>query len=305
MRTAGDVAIPEGLGVHDHLCWVFDDAAQFHRRASRFLAEGLDQGLAGVWVGRKPHDDLAAELVGLDVRRLERSGALSIVDVPAAQPGDEPADPQAQARFWEEWALRAAGSGYRGLRVAGDGTPWARRPEDQAVHLSYEVALDHATRRAPLSVMCAFDRSLLGADVAAAFAEVHPLVSEGATRFQLYFGDEHDLALRGEVDLTDTVALRRSLEVVVPGALDGAVPGEIHVGAGALRFIDHQGVLVLDAFGRDRAATLVLHDAGATCAREVVDLLDLRHVRVADGGRGPRRAAPVGPGDRGRDVPGF
>ncbi|WP_225753572.1 MEDS domain-containing protein [Actinotalea sp. Marseille-Q4924] len=303
MRTAGDVAAPDGLSVHDHLCWVFDDAADFHRRASRFLAEGVEQGLAVVWVGAKPHDELAAELVGLDVDRLERSGTLSILDLPTQRPDDGPSDPGEQAAFWADWGRRATASGYRGLRVAGDGTPWVRTPEEQAVHLAYEVALDRVTRGAPVSVMCAFDRSLLGAEVAAAFAEVHPLASIGATRFQLYFDDEHDLALRGEVDLTDATALRRTLELVAPGPVMGPGAGEIHVDAGALLFIDHHGMLVLDRFGEERDATLVLHDARSTCAREVVDLLGLRHVVVADAGRRLRPVEPVSPRGRGRGVP--
>jgi hypothetical protein len=294
MRTAGDVAIPEGLSAHDHLCWVFDDAADFHRRATRFLAEGVAQGLAGVWVGTKPHDDLAAELAGLDVATLERSGELSILALPATrEEGDGPDDPRAQAAFWEDWTRQVISAGFRGLRAAGDTSEWVRRPEEQAVHLAYEAALDHVTRRVPLSVMCAFDRSRLGADVAAAFAELHPLVSPGAAPFQVHLADEHDLALRGEVDLSDAVALRRTLEFVVPAAR----PGELHLDARDLRSIDHRGLLELDRFATERRARLVLHGADATCAREMVGLLDLAHVRVADDEpAGDGRQAPRGGG---------
>lgn len=294
MRTAGDVATPDGLGVHDHLCWVYDDAADLHRRATSFLADGIEMGLAGVWVGTKPHDELAADLVGLDVESLERSGALSILALPPArEAGEGPTDPQEQADFWEAWTRQATADGFRGLRAAGDTTDWVRRPEEQAVHLAYEAALDHVTRRVPMSVLCAFDRSRLGADVAAAFAELHPLVSPGAAPFQVYFADEHDLTLRGEVDVSDTTALRRTLEIVVPGA----GPAELHVDARELRFIDHRGLLELEGFGAGRRSTLVLHGAAATCAREMVGLLDLGHVRVAEDGQDRvERSTPGGGG---------
>lgn len=307
MRTAGDVATPEGLHAQDHLCWVYDDEADFHRRASRFLAEGIEHGLAAVWVGVGSRDQLAAELVGLDVAGLERSGALSILPLPPERPaaaeGGLP-DPVAQAAFWEDWARRAAAGGFRGLRSAGDATPWVRTPQEQAVHLAYEAALDRATQRVPLSVMCAFDRSRLGAEAAAAFAAIHPLVSPGASPFQLFFSGEHDLTLRGEVDLTDAPALRRSLEIVAPGPVLGAGHaaghsrgpdrGELHVDAGGLRFIDHHGLAALDSFGAERGLTVVLHDARSTCAREVVGLFDLHHVRVVDGTVHLRVAAPPG-----------
>lgn len=312
MRTAGEVATPEGLGAHDHLCWVYEDAEDFHRRASRFLAEGIEHGLAGVWVGTGSHDELAAKLVGLDVPGLERAGALSILALPPQRPSNGPSDPREQAAFWEEWAQRAAGEGFRGLRAAGDATEWVRTAREQATHLAYEAALDHATLRAPLSVMCAFDRSRLGADVAAAFAEIHPLVSRAAAPFQLFFSGEHDVTLRGEVDLSDARALRRSLELVAPGPVgsadaglrraSGGRPGrpagagaELHVDAHGLNFVDHHGLVELDRFGAERGVTLVLHGSGRTCAREVVDVLHLRHLRVADGATGASPAtAPAG-----------
>lgn len=309
MRTAGDVATPEGLGAHDHLCWVFDDAADFRRRASRFLAEGIEQGLAGVWVGTRSHDELADELGDLDVAALERTGALTILALPSDRPDDGPG-PAEQAAFWEDWTRQSTGAGFRGLRAAGDTTEWVRRPEEQAVHLAYEAALDGVTRRVPFSALCAFDRSRLGADVAAAFAELHPLVNDGATRFQLFFGERHDLDLRGEVDLTDVQALRRTLEIVVTGAVTGSAitghpVGDLHVDAARLRFIDHHGLLVLDEFGEERGTTLVLHDAQATCAHEVADLLHLQHVRVADEGRDRGPVDPLHLGGRGRGGPGL
>ena len=311
MRTAGDVATPEGLHAQDHLCWVYDDEADFHHRASRFLAEGIEHGLAAVWVGVGSHDRLAAELVGLDVADLERSGALSILPLPAERPAEADGglpDPHAQAAFWEDWTRRVAAEGFRGLRAAGDSTPWVRTAQEQGTHLAYEAALDRATQRVPLSVMCAFDRSRLGAEVTAAFAALHPLVSPGASPFQLFFSGEHDLTLRGEVDLTDARALRRSLDLVAPGPVLGAgdgarhaaghdpdrpagpAVGELHVDAGGLRFIDHHGLGALDSFGAERGLVVVLHDARRTCAREVVGLVDLHHVRVVDG-----PVEPLGP----------
>lgn len=296
MRAAGEVATPEGLGAHDHLCWVYDDAEDFHRRATRFLADGLDHGLAGVWVGVGSHDDLAAELTGLDVPGLERSGALTILALPPHRPPEGPADPLEQAAFWEDWTRRATGQGFHGLRAAGDATAWVRSTGEQATHLAYEAALDRVTDRVPMSVMCAFDRSRLGADVAAAFAELHPLMSPTAAPFQLFFSDEHDLTLRGEVDLADARALRRTLEIVVPGpvqadAVGQGAGGELHVDASDLRFIDHHGLLELERFGAERRATFVLHEARSTCAREVVDLFHLRRVRVAEAGQPPHQAA--------------
>ncbi|MBC7290362.1 MAG: MEDS domain-containing protein [Actinotalea sp.] len=296
MRTTGEVADPRGLGAHDHLCWVFDDADDFHRRVSSYLAEGIEQGLAAVWVGTGSHDDLAAELVGLDVPGLERSGALSILALPVDRPPDGPADPLEQAAFWEDWTRRATGEGFRGLRAAGDSTDWVGTPGEQATHLAYEAALDHVTQRVPMSAMCAFDRSRLGREVAAAFAELHPLVSSGAAPFQLYFSDTRDLTLRGEVDLASSSALGRTLELVAPvGARPG---GELHVDAGELQFIDHHGLLELERFGSEHGATLVLHDADVTCAREVLRVLGLAHVRAADGDGGD--LADAG----GRGVPG-
>lgn len=254
-----------------------------------------------MWVGVGSHDELAEELVGLDVPGLERTGALTILALPPQRPPEGPSDPLEQAAFWEDWTRRATGQGYRGLRAAGDSTEWVRTPEEQATHLAYEAALDHVTHRAPLSVMCAFDRSRLGADVAAAFAEIHPLMSPTAAPFQLVFSDEHDLTLRGEVDLTEAQALRRALELVAPGPVTGGAGGpggELHVDARDLRFLDHHGLIALERFGAERGATLVLHGARTTCAHEMVELFDLRSVRVSE--EQPDEVEATAPGGAGR-----
>jgi uncharacterized protein YbjT (DUF2867 family) len=51
MRSAGVVDGGQGLGSHDHLCWVYDDTAEMLTVAEEFLADGIRSGHRVGYIG--------------------------------------------------------------------------------------------------------------------------------------------------------------------------------------------------------------------------------------------------------------
>jgi hypothetical protein len=78
-RVVGAVSDLRRLGDHDHVCWVFEDRADFVEAAVTFLDEGLRRGLQVAYVGPWSIPDLAGELAPLgDVARLTAGGSVVI-----------------------------------------------------------------------------------------------------------------------------------------------------------------------------------------------------------------------------------
>ena len=251
--------------VRDHVCWAYDDAAAFAERAHDFLAAGIAAGNQTWFVAETPVPALVESL---------HAPAFRFVALSSAYRTDQPADPAIRVTAFRHAAERAVAEGYRGLRVAADVTSLVRTPADLDAFARYEHLVDRYMTTAPVTGMCAFDRSQLGDRAIAELACLHPRTNTPEVLFRLHAGAGATV-LAGELDPSNTDVFAGALERADPPV----VAGEIVLDAAHLTFIDHRALFTLDDHASRRGAVAVLYTPLPAAGR-LISLLDLSHVRV-------------------------
>lgn len=276
MRMSGVIADARGLGLHDHLCWAFDEPADFRCRAREFLADGLELGQQVWYVAQGDVAALADDIRDLDGMDLAlRVGTAQVVSVDTAYPVGTVIEPTVQVQAFAVAATQAVSEGFTGLRVAADTTPLVRTPQQLDAFARYEYLVDRCIASQPLSGMCGYNREELGDEVIAQLACLHPNVNGGTAQFRLHASRCASASLNGELDMT-TVQL---LSLALQRADLQPSGGELVIDAAGLTYIDHRALLMLAEHTRRAHARVVLRTAWPGAA-PLVDLLDLEEVRV-------------------------
>lgn len=267
MRTSGVTDVVVGLHSNDHLCWPFDDFAEFRARAVEFLADGLALGQRACCVARGD----VAELTGHLLREPLLAAALNDgrAEVISPESRDRTGTPDEQVDAYARATREAVAAGFTGLRVAADATGLVGSLD---AFCRYEHLMDRYMTTAPFSAMCAYHRAELPAATIDQLASMHPVNNAIGAPFRLHAVTD-DIALHGEID--------RVSRELLPLALIRAAPrpehGALRVDATGLRFIDHHGLMALHGCAQSNAATLVLRSEKAALAR-LVSLLGLKDV---------------------------
>jgi ABC-type transporter Mla MlaB component len=241
MRRSGMLESVAGLGVHDHVCWTFDDDEEFRSAALQWLEDGLRLGQRLLYVGASEVETLRADLEGLeDAEALIASGALLLVSLPAMADRSGRHDSAAWMAFYTAATDRAVADGYAGLRVAAEISPLVGDRDAWQPHARCESFADRYMTGRPLAALCCYDRRSVPEEALADIARFHPLVHgpERIAPFRL-FATPDALALSGDLDRFSADALERLLGMAARPA------GAAILDIGALEFIDHQGVLAL------------------------------------------------------------
>jgi DcmR-like sensory protein/STAS domain-containing protein len=276
MRTTGVIENARGFGLHDHLCWAFDDQDDFRCRVREFLEEGLGLGQRVWYVAPGDVETLTNDLCDLDGMDLAlRMGAAQVVSVDTAYPVGTVIEPAAQVQAFVIAATQAVKAGFTGLRVAADITSLVRTSAQLDAFARYEYLVDRCIASQPLTGMCAYNRVELGADVIAQLACLHPHINRGTAQFRLHASHQAVASLNGELDMT-TVEL---LSLALQRADLRPNGGELVVDAAGLTYIDHRALLMMAEHTRRAHATVVLRTAWGGAA-PLVELLDLQEVRV-------------------------
>ncbi|WP_114452146.1 MEDS domain-containing protein [Halopolyspora algeriensis] len=98
MRKSGLAQDARGLSRHDHLCWRYDEPAEFRSRMREFVAEGLALGQRVCYVATGTAEALTDELrevVGMDQALL--SGAAQVTSVGGTCAADTAIEPSTPA----------------------------------------------------------------------------------------------------------------------------------------------------------------------------------------------------------------
>jgi anti-anti-sigma regulatory factor len=140
--------------------------------------------------------------------------------------------------------------------VAPDVTALVAHPARLDAAARYEHRVDHLMARLPLSAMCAYNQTVLGADVLAQLATMHPLATESAALFRLYASSTPGCAaaIGGELDLLSADLLDLALERAELRPVDG----ELVLDAAELMFIDQARLAALVEHAQRLDAPLVL-----------------------------------------------
>ncbi|MFF5225190.1 MEDS domain-containing protein [Dactylosporangium sp. NPDC000521] len=264
---------------HEHHCVVFDDPGEFRVRSGRFVAAGLAAGQRIMYIGAGDPAGLSADMAGVDgFTTALLSGQASVAAVDAMYELGLVFDPQEQVDLFAVAARTALADGYTGLRVAADVSALAGDPRHGEAYLRYEHLIDRFMSGHPVHGMCGVRRDAVSPDALAAVACLHPRIESVAVPFQLYCTGQppFGVVLAGEVDLAAQSLFASALRVVdLPGA-----GGELVIDARRLSFIDHQRLLQLAAWLRDAGTTGVLYTTHGSVLHTMVELLELRELRV-------------------------
>ncbi|MEV5297610.1 MEDS domain-containing protein [Amycolatopsis methanolica] len=275
MRRSGIVVDARGLGCHDHLCWGYEDPAEFRSRVREFLAEGLALGQRVCYAGTGPVPRLMADLDGIvDGDEASRRGALRVLsldDLGAL------GDPHVRLRTYAKATEAALADGYRGLRVAADVTGLLQSPTRLNSLARFEHLADGYSAVHPFSALCGYDRRKLDRPTLALLSALHPSANENRAGFRLHASARGGCcaSLGGELDLASAELFPRALGHVDPRP----VGGRLVLDATTLDFIDHRNLLALAEHARRHAAEVVLRAPRPEPA-SVVEVLKLQDIRV-------------------------
>jgi anti-anti-sigma regulatory factor len=125
--------------------------------------------------------------------------------------------------------------------------------------------------------MCGYNRAELGDEAVTRVACLHPTVNGVPSPFRLHASaDGAAASLSGELDATSLHLFPMALRSADLRPTDG----ELMIDASELTFIDHRSLLALADHARRWDATAVLLSDHLPTAARMIDIFDLKEVRV-------------------------
>lgn len=275
MRRTGCLEEPHGLGVHDHVCWVFETRASFAAAAAEFLTEGIAYGQQVAYVAQGDRGQLQRDLAPLgDVPGLLRSERLTITPVEEMYAAGETLVPEQQVDVFKRMAEDAVAAGFTGYRAAADITQFVLNAEQLEAFRRYEHLIDRTIAEYPLTGMCGYDRSAVGADCIEELAGLHPLSAGTEPPFRLFTAAPGSFGLSGEIDVATAAAFGRALNQLADQA-----GGRVVVDIRELSFVDHRALGALEEMARGADVSFTLRGANPM-TRKVASWLGLERVQV-------------------------
>ncbi len=281
-RRHGVLDSAAGLIPFGHLGWGYHRRRDFAQRANEYLTDGLRHGQRVVYVGAGTVDTLNEEVDG--VRRHMpvdvADGWVEVIPVDefyVFERGSDVVDPDASVLARVAATEQALAQGFAGFRAVVDVTAVARTERQRESFSMFEMLIDQQMARLPVSALCAYDISALGA-AADKLVCLHPYVNVGSVPVRVYTGIGADLTVSGHLrshsrhDVIDLlqVAWRRSGQPAV--TVDArAVGGDNHAAARTLADLDA-------AAARD-GVTLTVWTVHAAAA-DLAALLGLQHIKI-------------------------
>jgi anti-anti-sigma regulatory factor len=274
VRRHGVIAHAGGFGPRDHVCWAFDDAADFRNAAVDFLADGLHLGQRLVYVNEGSPEVLAHHLRGLGpIDDLLDRGALVVCPLDEFCDPTVGVTPERQLALCDQQVTQALADGFTGVRFAAQVTRLAAEPLSWLNHARWEQLADSYMNSRPLSALCGYNREVVGQPAMNALSAVHPLRGSRGSPFGLFVLDGQ-VWVEGELD---ALQARVAHELMASIPVDG---DDVVVNVSRLGFADGAATGELAQFARHLSGQgrhVVLRDA-SPMLRRVWELLDLSSV---------------------------
>lgn len=278
VQTQGELDRAGGLIPLGHVGWAYRGREEFLARVGEYVRDGFAQGqqiryvgAGGVGVLRREFGVLPGAAQALEAGR---AAVVPVEEFVAFAAAGETIDVEATLGMRLREVEEALASGCTGLRIVCDATTLVRTAEQRAAHARMEHLADRCTHVLPVTALCGFDRTVLGAAALEAVC-LHPYVNRGAGLFRLYAGPDGELALAGELDASCVERFATVLDRVAPLF----EPDACVVDARALTFLDHRGLLCLDRALVRHGVRATLRTANPAVPR-LAGLLDLARLRV-------------------------
>lgn len=173
------VSAIERLGVHDHLCLIYENREEQFAAAIPFMRIGLERGERCIYIA---DDNEAAAIIeamragGIDVNLSMQSGALSVVTKQETYLKQGFFDPDWVINFLRQITDAAKLAGFSALRVTGEMT-WVLGGDPGSDRLlEYESKLNNFFPHNDALAICQYNRKRFSAKTLHGVIETHPIV---------------------------------------------------------------------------------------------------------------------------------
>ena len=171
------------LAGRNHVCAFFNTIDEEHRVLGSFYKDGLDRGEKAAHIvdpeNLEEHMKRLAE-AGIDVHAMTETGQLEVLPWTDAYVRDHRFDQDAMLATVEQLIQSGAAAGYPLTRLVGHHMDWLFLDRPATYNLvEYEARLNHVLSKYKDPVICNYNPSQFGADVAMDIIRTHPLVIIG------------------------------------------------------------------------------------------------------------------------------
>jgi signal transduction histidine kinase len=172
-----------GLGLHQHLCFIYETQEEQFAAALPYLRAGLKRGERCLYVADE--DSRVAVLAALDrqgteVDRHLRTGALTIASSPEIFFKNGRFDPDVAIRSLSQATREAGGGKFCGLRTILGEMIWAlERDVSPDTLIEFEAKLNYFFRDHDVRGLCQYNRNRFSPEVIQGVLRTHPVVVYG------------------------------------------------------------------------------------------------------------------------------
>jgi signal transduction histidine kinase len=182
------IAALEQLGLHDHLCSIYESPEEHYAVAIPFIRIGLERGEKCIYIA---DDGMVGDVCeamqsdGIDVDRAISSNALVLKTKEEAYLEHGSFHPDWMSTFWKEATQLAISEGFSALRATGE-TEWVQKwvlREDGGLErwMEYECRLAHTVAENNCSALCQYNRRLFPPELILDVIRTHPIVVSGGS----------------------------------------------------------------------------------------------------------------------------
>lgn len=171
------------LGLHEHLCLIYDSQEQQFAAALPYLRAGLERGEKCLYI---VDENTAAAVLdalrkgGIDVDHYRRSGALTTADSHVTYLKEGRFDPDGMIAFLTQAIAEARATRFSGLRTLLGEMTWVLGKSDGIDRLiEYESKLNLFIRDHDARVICQYNRARFSPELILGVLRTHPLVVYG------------------------------------------------------------------------------------------------------------------------------
>jgi signal transduction histidine kinase len=173
--------LASGLGLHQHLCFIYETQEEQFAAALPFLRSGLERGEKCFFVADENSGAAvlnALRKAGTDVDRHLRSGALILANKPYVKPGRF--DPDWCIGFLSKSIQGAGDDRFSGVRTWLGEMTWALAEETEPETLiEFEAKVNHFVRDHDVRALCQYRRERFSPELILGIIRTHPVVVYG------------------------------------------------------------------------------------------------------------------------------
>ncbi|MFA6407751.1 MAG: PAS domain S-box protein [Candidatus Paceibacterota bacterium] len=174
----------EKIGVHDHLCLIYNNKKEQFAAVIPFMRTGLERGEKCVYI---VDDNIAKEVIdamhlgGIDVGAALKKGSLSIISKKDAYLKNGYFDPDEMIAFLKESTDAAKKEGYVALRATGEMTWMLGNEKGNERLLEYEAKLNRFFPKNDALAICQYNHRRFPEEILLGVIQTHPRVVVGNT----------------------------------------------------------------------------------------------------------------------------